>query len=414
MSAKILIVAAGIATDHPDLAGGDMRFLEIARHWINQGVEVHMLTPKGGETLCQSFGVNAKIHLLPKSKADGRMQAIVDTLQLPFRIPNSIFSVPFDAVYSVNEQLYDVIPALFLKWKRGRKIRWGVVVHWLPPFPPWRRHRSTIINSCLFFFSERLSVWLAKLFADILLPVSRATEKQLLDINVEPAMIQAVECGLPLGPVREVAAKNLPKKYDAVFMKRVQAVKGALDLPAIWKHVIREKPDARLLVIGYGEDFDKLKQIVATEKLDNNVELVGVVYDLQKKFQLMCESRLFVLPSYEENWAIVIGEAMGAGLPVIAYGLSELKIVWQDNFYAVPVGDTEHFAREIVRLLNSPAECSAIADKALKYVARLDWSVIAEKELKALLPSLRIARSDEETFSPPAELATHGDVPRHN
>ena len=43
---RVLIVAAGIATDKPDLAGGDMRFLEIARHWIKLGVDVSV--KKGG------------------------------------------------------------------------------------------------------------------------------------------------------------------------------------------------------------------------------------------------------------------------------------------------------------------------------------------------------------------------------
>jgi len=385
MKPKILIIAAGIATDHPDLAGGDMRFLEIAKHWIKMGCDVHMLTPKGGEVLCRNFGADVAIHLLPKSKADGRMQAIVDTLQLPFRIPKSIFETDFDAVYSTNEQLYDVIPALFLKWKKGAKIRWSVVVHWLPPFPPWRRHRSTVLNSCLFFFSERLSVWLAKRFADILLPVSHATEKQLLAVNANPRQIQMVECGLPLQPVEDVAAKNLPKIYDAVFLKRVQAVKGALDLPKIWKEVIKAKPEAKLLVIGFGEDFDLLKRTIHEEGLDKNIHLAGLVYELEKKFTLMCQSKLFVLPSYEENWAIVIGEAMGAGLPVIAYGLSELKIVWKDNFVAVPVGDIQAFARALLRLLDNPGEGAELASKARRYVARLDWSAIAAAELNAVV-----------------------------
>lgn len=402
MQPKILIVAAGIATDSPDLAGGDMRFLEIARNWIKKGYEVHILTPKGGEHLCKKFNVPAKVHLLPKSKWDGRFQAIYDTLLLPFRLPKSIFEVPFDALYSVNEQLYDVIPALFVKRKLGSRTRWGVVVHWLPPFPPWKRHRSTVLNSCLFFFSERLSVWLAGKYADVLLPVSEATKTQLLDVKINPQMIQAVKCGVPLDAVREVSSQSHSKRYDAVFMKRVQAVKGALDLPAIWREVLKSIPEAKLLVIGFGEDFDQLKRMVQDQGLEKSIELKGLVYDLKEKFSLLCQSRIFVLPSYEENWAIVIGEAMGANLPVVAYDLKELGVVWEDNFAAVPVGDTRAFAKTVVGLLKDSDERMTLAEKGRRYVDTLDWPVIAKEEFRALLPNSQVQESA-------GELVNYGD-----
>ena len=112
-----------------------------------------------------------------------------------------------------------------------------------------------------------------------------------------------------------------------------------------------------------------------------------------------------MLPSYEENWAIVIGEAMGARLPVITYGLNELKIVWQDNIIPVAVGDTSAFAREIVRLLDSPEEQAALATKARQYVARLDWSAIAERELNAVLPTGGLSAADIDPQS--KELPVH-------
>jgi glycosyltransferase involved in cell wall biosynthesis len=187
--------------------------------------------------------------------------------------------------------------------------------------------------------------------------------------------------------VERAAALKPTKVYDAVFLKRVQAVKGALDLPKIWKHVVATNPKAKLLVIGFGEDFDRLKEMVKQEGLESNIELAGLVYDLQKKFSLLCSSKLFILPSYEENWAIVIGEAMGAGLPVVAYGLDELKVVWKDNFVPVPVGDTEAFSKNILQLLNNEYARQSLAAKAKDYVARLDWSRIAERELQAILPA---------------------------
>jgi glycosyltransferase involved in cell wall biosynthesis len=378
---KVLIIASGIAGETPDLAGGDMRFIEIAKHWSEMGVEVHVCTPKGGEHLCRELGLDFIPHCVPKSRSDGRLQAIFDTMLLPFRVPRSVWDFDGEVVYSVNEQLYDIIPALFVKLKRGKSIRWATVVHWLPPFLPWKRKSSRPIHSLLFFFSERSSVLIADHFADTLLAVSTSTKGQLQQAGAKMHKVHAVECGVPLAAIEAIAQQQQAKIYDAVFMKRIQRVKGAYDLVPIWEKVLEAKPDAKLLLIGYGEDANRLQEIVRKKGLTENIVFAGLIYDFEKKFSLLSQARLFLLPSYEENWAIAIGEAMAAGIPVVAYSLEELIQVWGDNFVQIPIGNTDRFAEIVVELLQNDQKMQEISAKACQFVQRLDWTEIAKREL---------------------------------
>ena len=319
---KILISTPAIVGLNPGLTGGEMRFIELMREWKSQGHELHMLTSIGGKNLCESLGVTADhYHIVSTSSKETRWAFIARTFKILFGLLPDMNHQSFDILYSPSEQMYDVIPAYRLKKKIGHKAKWATVVHWLPPFPPWKRKSSTAINSTLFFISERIGVRLARRKSDVLLPVSTSTRNQLVNVFGESPKFRAVDCGVHLDEIESITREVKYKKFDAVFMKRLQAVKGIFDLIDIWEIVVKKKSDAKLAIIGHGIDKEKAIQMVKEKKLEKNIEFLGIIYDMKEKFTKIAESRLFVLPTYEENWAIVIGEAMASGVPVISYAL---------------------------------------------------------------------------------------------
>ncbi|MFX0203194.1 MAG: glycosyltransferase, partial [Candidatus Hodarchaeota archaeon] len=99
----------------------------------------------------------------------------------------------------------------------------------------------------------------------------------------------------------------------------------------------------------------------------------------------LASSSLFVLPSYEENWAIVIGEAMAAGVPVICYDLPEIRSIWEDKVVWVPKGDKKKFAKKIIEFLDNEHARNVISQVAIQFVKRYDWQKIADEEMKLIL-----------------------------
>ena len=382
---RILIVANGIIGEDPGLSGGDVRFLELVRYWLKEGQQVELLSSESAKGICHRFGIDVPIHIIPNiSHNSERMTYIVRTLQTCVVQPKSLSNFE-GIVYSVNDSLFDVIPALRLKLSNPKKVKWAAVIHWIPPFPPWKRRKSTLFNSVLFFINERISIWLAHFFADVLLPVSESTAEQIRRIHLNMRKVHTVKCGVNFTLIRNIAKTIKQKKYDLVFMKRVQSVKGIFDFIEILEKVAVFKKDLKAIIIGGdGHDAEIVKQEIVNRNLDKHVEFAGYIFDQKYKFEKLAQGKLFILPSYEENWAIVVGEAMAAGVPVISYKLPELTQIWKNHVTWIPLGNTDMVVKAILEQLEDDNRLELEIANNLRFIRDFDWKKIALEELQIL------------------------------
>ncbi len=384
-SLKVLFIANSIVGKDPGVSGGESRFIELGKYWQKKGYEIHLLSSRSGEMLCRKMGFKVVLHELTSSPNDNRIEFVLRTIKLLFYLITLSRDYKEGIVYSCSEQIYDTLPGAFLKFIYGPKIVFASAVHWLPPLLFWKRKASTWYNSLLFMLSERSGLTFAFWFADSLFPVSQSTYQDMHEAGFKSSKIHVVKCGVNLSEIIPIKNKYLEKKYEAVFLKRVQAVKGIFDLIEIWGKVVKKIPQAKLLIVGSGIDEKEAKARVEAAHLDNNVTFTGAVYDPEIKFKLVSESKLFLLPSYEENWAISIGEALACGTPVVCYRLKELEAVWEESIRYVELGDKTGFSDLTISLLNNQEEYQKLALKGEKYIKKYDWKIIAEEELKYLI-----------------------------
>ena len=378
-----LFIANGIDENNPGVAGGETRFIEIAKGWSSRGLIIHLLSSKGGYKLCSDFNLKVVPHYIRPTTSSGRSDFLYKSFYSMF-LPKSLTGSKIDIVYSTNEQIYDMLPGFLLKIKRGKSLKWAVVVHWLPPYKWWGRKQSTFTNSFLFLVSERISLYIACLFADRILAVSDSTRDQIKNDFFAKFFIKkvgAVKCGVNFSDMKKVSDRVEEKKYDAVFLKRLQAVKGIFDLIDIWEMVSKKLPDAKLVVIGAGIDGEEARKRVLDRGLDKNIIFRGAIYDFETKVRELASAKLFLLPTYEENWAIAIGEAMAAGIPVFAYSLPELDAVWGDNYCGIKLGDKVSFADKVISALKNQQILDNMKSKALNFVRGYDWDLISAEEL---------------------------------
>ena len=73
---------------------------------------------------------------------------------------------------------------------------------------------------------------------------------------------------------------------------------------------------ARMVVVCKKQYIQQLRKIINEKSLENSIRIVPPVFGEEKR-ELYSESSLFVLPSYSENFGMVIAEAMSCGVPVI-------------------------------------------------------------------------------------------------
>ncbi|NQU83430.1 MAG: glycosyltransferase family 4 protein [Parcubacteria group bacterium] len=381
---KIIFVSSSLTAKlvSSGIAGGEVRLAAIMKGFIEDNWEVHFLTNGGGKLFCELFRLNKVInHNFDIKEEITRLWFVIFTIKTLFRFPKTLKD--FNGyIYTANELLFDVIPAL--KLKLINKNKWIAVVHWVPPLKFWLRKKSKFLHSLLFLIGEVLGLFIIKHFSNIVLAVSDLTARQLAKLGINSDKLFSVKCGVNFNKIDTIASKIKEKTYDAVFMKRIQAVKGVFDLIDIWEIVARKKPKAKLAIMGGGADNEQIISLIKSKNLENNIIFLGPIFDFERKIKILARSKLFILPSYEENWAIVMGEAMACKIPVLAYNLLELVDVWQNSFVQISLGDKNFFAEKIINYLDNKILRDKQAELGYQYVQQFEWADIAQKELEII------------------------------
>lgn len=125
-----------------------------------------------------------------------------------------------------------------------------------------------------------------------------------------------------LAPSAELrAALGLtPQNQVLIVIARLTPWKGHMVLLDAFKAVHREFPEARLLVVGAPTFWEESYREVLVERgrqlgCDEAIRWLGFRSDIP---ELLALSDIFVLPSFNEPFGIVVVEAMIAGKPVVA------------------------------------------------------------------------------------------------
>jgi len=114
------------------------------------------------------------------------------------------------------------------------------------------------------------------------------------------------------------SVKDLPttKKKTLLFISRIHPKKGLLSLVRAIEIL---KPNHWEVVVGgYDEDsyWEIIKKAITDAGVDSWFRYIGPVTD-KDKWRWYKQADLFVLPSYSENFGLVVAEALAAATPVI-------------------------------------------------------------------------------------------------
>lgn len=106
------------------------------------------------------------------------------------------------------------------------------------------------------------------------------------------------------------------EKRTALFLSRVHPKKGLPMLVEAWKKV--SPTGWRMQVVGpdEGGHLAEVKKLVEAAGLEDSWSFEAPLEN-EQKWKAMAQADLFVLPTYSENFGIVVAEALVAGLPVI-------------------------------------------------------------------------------------------------
>ena len=148
------------------------------------------------------------------------------------------------------------------------------------------------------------------------------------------------------------AAAGWTDPYILICVGRLHFQKNQKFAVDVMAELIPEMPDARLVLIGQGEDEEMLRAHVREKGLEKEVFFAGVVTDIPG---WLGAADFFLFPSVFEGLGIAGLEAQAAGLPTLASAdviPKDIAVTERLRFYPLEKGPAE-WADKIIQMRNS-------------------------------------------------------------
>jgi glycosyltransferase involved in cell wall biosynthesis len=158
----------------------------------------------------------------------------------------------------------------------------------------------------------------------------------------------------PVNPAGDLArpAGRRGETKRLLSVGRLSYQKNQTVLIEAFARLANTMPDWRLVLVGTGEDEQKLKQLAADRKLGARVEFTGAVKEVERFY---LNSHLFCLPSRWEGFPNALAEAMAHGLPVVGYagcaGVRQIISDGQTGSLAQGNGSVDALAETLLLLM---------------------------------------------------------------
>jgi glycosyltransferase involved in cell wall biosynthesis len=169
------------------------------------------------------------------------------------------------------------------------------------------------------------------------------------------------------------------------YLGRLKNYKSIEDLLQAFAIVLRDAPDARLVIVGEGDARKTLERVAREIHITGKVEFHGFV-PLEEKIRLLRSMNFVVNPSSKEGWGLTVIEANACGVPVIASDVPGLRDSVLDDKTGLlyEYGNIEQLAAKMLLLLRDRALRSRLSVGALEWAQQFDWDNSAEAMLMLL------------------------------
>ena len=201
------------------------------------------------------------------------------------------------------------------------------------------------------------------------------------------AAAEVIPTGLQEHSFKDADGKAFRLKYGIplerpmlLFVGRVAFEKNISFLLEMTKVLIKQHPDALLVVAGQGPAEKSLHKLAADLGLDNNIKFIGYLDRNTELNACYQAADIFVFSSKSETQGLVLLEAMAQGTPVVAIAeLGTASILVEGKGALIAPDNIERFADKVHYLLKYPEDRYELGKAALKYATE-NWTAKLQAE----------------------------------
>jgi glycosyltransferase involved in cell wall biosynthesis len=221
--------------------------------------------------------------------------------------------------------------------------------------------------------------------ADKVIAVSKsAAEETIAYCHLPRRRVVAIHNGIDLAGFTDLRVDEENENHTLLSVGRLSWRKGYKYLIDAMPNVLSQYPDAKLLLLGDGEQKTPLRRHVKKLGIESSVLFLEEV-SAERLHSLYHEAEVYVQPSLYEPFGITILEAMAMKKPILATrvgGIPEIITNEVEGLLVEP-RNSLNLAEAIINLLSDASYRRRLGDNARRRVEReFTWEAIAKKTIE--------------------------------
>lgn len=369
---------------HTKLVNRDSTVTRI-KYWQQKKCQIYILTSDNGKKFYQQISKQIIFLTVDKTKfTSGKFAFIFEAIKRNFLSFKFIkqYQNQFDIVFSISSVLDLLIFPFILKMK-NRKIIWCSI---LDNIVPLNDPGNKLVRFLAWLFFKISLLLLHQ--ADIIYTISPDLKNYLKYHNFDHSKIVVTGNAIENDLIKKTP--NQTKKFDSIFIGRINETKGIFDMLEVVNKIKKTIPKFKLAIMGDGDVTTKTRFTNKIKELNlfENIVLLGTKHGLEK-FSLIKSSRTFIFlsKSKSESFGIALLEAVVSGLPAFVYNLPAYKNIYKNNeINTFKIGDTNSVAKSIIKTFKNKQFKNKNGQKLLN---KYSWKAIAKIEYNTFIKLIK-------------------------
>ena len=222
-------------------------------------------------------------------------------------------------------------------------------------------------------FRTKIWLWVIRL-SDMVITVSESIKEEMFKLaKIDKNKIKVIYNGIEIGEVK--IGKNRREEFglskdDFVIgtVGSLRKIKGHKYLIEAMSLILKNIPNAKLVLIGEGEEELNLKRLSFDLNLNGRIKFLGYREDAKELMEIF---DIFVLPSISEGFPNVLLEAVVNRKPIVATRVGGVEEIIKDRYSALLVEkeNAEKIAHRIIELKDNPRLIDELVSNAFQAVS---------------------------------------------
>ena len=255
---------------------------------------------------------------------------------------------------------YNGIGARLLWWKI--RVPYVLEIHHIPGYPKGASFKESIYRN--------LMRWFIRFDSSMAIAVRVVNQIQVPEFIIQSGVSRGKIVYIPSMYIDLDIFKpmDLIKEYDIIFVGRLVENKGV----ELLIEASRKLKEFKIIIVGKGEKKIEQNMRSKIKKWGLNIIFHGYAKDSEEIAKLLNESKMLVMPSYNEGGPRVVLEAMACGVPVLATNIGLIPDFVDKNAIKIIDWNAEDIAQKIKELLKNEEERKRLSRAGLEIAKQFE------------------------------------------